>query len=1187
MAEDHGMDTMEQKTIPESPHPQGPAGASADRLLAREYGEELAGRLRDLRLAMIDYAADHSLPEILNFILDQVGALVASPLGFYHFIEADQRTISLQQWSTATAASFCRAEGRGFHYDLEHAGVWADCVRLGRTIVHNDYPSLPHRRGLPAGHAEVIRELVVPVIREGRVVAILGVGNKAADYDRRDADIVGYLAEVSWEIARRKQAEDLLSLQRDIESACAALSARLLTSLDLAEISLTVLETARILTKSRIGLIGSIDPDRGRLIGHVQEDGAQAAPVATTAGQFAGLWGLVLRERRPLMTNHAARDSRSAPFPGCSAGIESFLGVPVLTGGKVLGIIALANSGNSFLDGDLILAQRLADLYGLALQRHRLEAAMIEAEARRALELERLVAERTAELNAANASLVAEIEERKRVESALRMEKETARLYLDIARVGFVALDPGGRITMANDYLCRALGYPEEELIGLSWQDFLLPDDGQPGGMRRRSLAGGQFSYRESPLRTRSGETRLFAWNDVCLRSESGALLGLLCSGEDITEAVKADKQRRKSRRQQDFFAAVLHNTPLAMVYFVVDDDRIRILDWNNSAEKIFGWSKKEVLGRNFFEFLPYGEDIARVVETCRHLKENPGAHNMVNRCNSKFGELRMIDWFNHSFTEAGTGRLYVVSLGHDITARHAYEERLRKSEEHLRTIADFTFDWEEWRAPDGSYLYVSPSCERVTGYSRQEFLHNGMLTLEITHPEDRGIVVGHLRNLADQAPCMIDFRIVTRDGKVRWISHRCQPVYGVAGEWLGRRGSNRDITDRKDAEQRLLESRNMLQLVFDGIREPLLLMETGGTVLIMNSAACAYFRIEPGEARGRRCRDLTCHGERCRDCRILDAMLQGKSTGYERQGLFDPGRVEQVSVEMIRPAGEHPAMAIVRIRDITREKQIEKDLLQADKMIALGTLVSGVAHEINNPNNFISLNISLLQEVWASLDPVLERYHREYGDFLAGGLPYGEMKAEIPNLLAGIEAGARRIQKIVKQLRDYSLPGPGLLEENLQLNEIVRQALALIDKKIARATARFSVSYGSGLPPLSGSSQKLEQVVINLVLNACQSLPDRERAVRVGTACDREGGTVSLVVEDEGCGMAESVVAQIMNPFFTTKRDIGGTGLGLAVSSRIVAEHNGRIDVKSVPGAGSTFTVRLPISTSSEKNSR
>ncbi len=987
------------------------------RRLALEHGEELAGWLIDLRLAMIDYAAGHSLAELLTFVLDETGALVASPLGFYHFIEADQRTISLQQWSTSTVAMFCRAEGKGFHYDLQQAGVWADCVREKRVVVHNDYPSLPHRRGLPAGHAEVTRELVVPVIREGRIMAILGVGNKASDYSRKDIDIVSYLADVSWEIARRKQAEDLLNQQRDIESACAGLSARLLTSTYLAETSLTVLATARGLTRSRTGFIGSIEPGSGRLVVHgLGEGGQEGAVEPLDSAGFAGLWGLVLRERRPLMANHAASDSRSAPLPGSPARIEAFLGVPVLTGGEVVGIIALANPESSYLEGDLILAQRLADLYALALQRHRLEAAMIEAEARRTLELEHLV-------------------------------------------------------------------------------------------------------------------------------------------------------------------AAMLHNTPLAMVFFVVEDDRIRILDWNQSAEKIFGWSRAEVLGRNFLEFLPYGEDMPQVADICRNLKEHPGAHNLVNRCNSKSGALRMVHWFNHSFTEAGTGRLYAVSLGHDITAQHAYEERLRRSEEHLRTIADFTFDWEEWRAPDGSYLYVSPSCERVTGYTREEFLKNSALTLDIIHPDDRYLLAGHLHNLAERDPCLMDYRIVTRDGKIRWISHSCQPVYGEAGEWLGRRGSNRDITDRKDAEQRLLESRNMLQLVFDGIRDPLLLMEANGTILIMNSAACAYFRVVPGDACGRKCRDLACSGPPCRDCRIIDSVEQGESTVYERRGLFDPDRVERVYLERLRPTGAHPAMAIVRIRDITREKQIEKDLLQAEKMIALGTLVSGVAHEINNPNNFISLNINLLREVWASLNPVLEKYHREHGDFLAGGLPYSEMKTEIPNLLGGIEAGARRIQKIVHQLREYSLPGRGLLDENLHLNEIVRQALSLIDKEVSRATANFSVSYGSELPPLSGSGQKLEQVVINLVLNACQSLPDREKAVRVSTTCNRDDDTVSLIVEDEGCGIAESTLPQIMNPFFTTKRDIGGTGLGLSVSSRIVAEHHGRMDVKSEPGAGSTFTVTLPTS--------
>jgi diguanylate cyclase (GGDEF)-like protein/PAS domain S-box-containing protein len=150
--------------------------------------------------------------------LDEIGHATASPIGFYHFVEPDQKTLSLQAWSTRTEKEFCKAEGKGMRYSIDQAGVWVDCVRQRKPVIHNDYASLPHRKGLPDGHAEVIRELVVPVLRQERVVSILGVGNKPTDYDDKDVELVAYIADVVWEIVRRKRAEEkLLQLSRAVE----------------------------------------------------------------------------------------------------------------------------------------------------------------------------------------------------------------------------------------------------------------------------------------------------------------------------------------------------------------------------------------------------------------------------------------------------------------------------------------------------------------------------------------------------------------------------------------------------------------------------------------------------------------------------------------------------------------------------------------------------------------------------------------------------------------------------------------------------------------------------------------------------------------------------------------------------------------------------------------------------------
>ena len=196
--------------------------SKVDRAPSNVWKENLV----EIRLGLIVYAKDHSFDELLTRALDDIGNLMQSPIGFYHFVEADQKTITLQQWSTRTLNEFCQAAGKGSHYPIDVAGVWTDCVHQRATVIHNDYASLPHKQGMPPGHAIVVRELVTPVIRDGQVVAILGVGNKPVDYTADDAEIVAYIADVTWELVRSKQVEEALRDRQIMEESLRRSEAR-------------------------------------------------------------------------------------------------------------------------------------------------------------------------------------------------------------------------------------------------------------------------------------------------------------------------------------------------------------------------------------------------------------------------------------------------------------------------------------------------------------------------------------------------------------------------------------------------------------------------------------------------------------------------------------------------------------------------------------------------------------------------------------------------------------------------------------------------------------------------------------------------------------------------------------------------------------------------------------------------
>ncbi|NWH06664.1 GAF domain-containing protein [Desulfobacter latus] len=293
------------------------------------------------RHSLIRYASNHSLEELLQKVLDDLGQIVQSPIGFYHFVNPDQKTLELQQWSTRTLNEFCSISGKGMHYDINNAGVWVECVHERKPVVHNDYGSLPHKKGLPENHAKITRELVVPVIQDGLIVAILGVGNKSRAYDKKDIEIVSYFADMSWSIVQKKKLEEEMELQKHIDKALANLSASLLTQTNLADVSEEVLEAAKQLTKSRYGYVGTYEEENGFLTCHTMtKDIWEQCKVPDKSIVFekcTGLFGWVLDKKQPILLNDIKNDPRSIGTPAGHIEIKAFLGVPATRGSIILG----------------------------------------------------------------------------------------------------------------------------------------------------------------------------------------------------------------------------------------------------------------------------------------------------------------------------------------------------------------------------------------------------------------------------------------------------------------------------------------------------------------------------------------------------------------------------------------------------------------------------------------------------------------------------------------------------------------------------------------------------------------------------------------------------------------------------------------------------------------------------------
>jgi len=268
----------------------------------------------------------------------------------------------------------------------------------------------------------------------------------------------------------------------------------------------------------------------------------------------------------------------------------------------------------------------------------------------------------------------------------------------------------------------------------------------------------------------------------------------------------------------------------------------------------------------------------------------------------------------------------------------------------------------------------------------------------------------------------------------------------------------------------------------------------------------------------------------------------------------------------------------VVAYRVVSKQKYLQQQLMQADKMIALGTLVSGVAHEISNPNNYILLNSEILSRAWRDINPIIEQHNKKNKDFLLAGVPYSEAKKNIPQFISDIHQGAGRIENIVKNLKDYAHPIQQDQMEKIDVNAVIQSAINLIENQIRKLTNKFSVEYNHSLPPIRGNFQRLEQVIINLLLNSSQALSDKSKGISVSTGYQRNSEYIQIQVKDEGEGISSANLTQITNPFFTTRRDSGGLGLGLSICSTIIKDHGGELQFDSKPRKGTTATITLPI---------
>jgi PAS domain S-box-containing protein len=580
----------------------------------------------------------------------------------------------------------------------------------------------------------------------------------------------------------------------------------------------------------------------------------------------------------------------------------------------------------------------------------------------------------------------------------------------------------------------------------------------------------------------------------------------------------------------------------------------------------------------------------------------------------------RVKDLISH-FTDAdGNERFFSNSLtcliadGHiktiwgiaiDITQRVTAQRQLEQREQQL-SLSQARLAEAQALAHMGHWVYntdtdtlqVSDEFARIYGFDPLQGQPTWPGLIERIHPDDRSYVVKALSDPKMDA-VGAEHRIIWPNGEERHVQAIARKNI-VGGQVTATFGIIMDITDRRRAEEDRKRSQQALIESEARMAEAQAIAHLGHWILDQKtqilSCSDEFFRLfgHPPQSFQPTLQDFfqQVHPDDRERIHQIFSKLTQRALTHEYRIIRRDGELRYMrgTVTPFYTGGRDVQRVFGIAMDITEQKlaeltsaQQQKQLLRADKLASLGTMVAGVAHEINNPNHLIQMNAELLETFTHALLGLLDEYLDDERDGIEfNGMPINEIIATTPELLADIKASTRRIDRIVKDLKNFSRPRDNAEMLPLNLNQVIDKTRTLLSSTRDKRRIALEYELAPDLPTVLGDSQQLEQVLINLVTNALDAVNSESGRVLVRTAS--EENQVICEVVDNGSGISAENLRHIFDPFFTTKQESGGTGLGLPISFRLIREHGGQLEVISAPNAGTTMRISLPVQSSADK---
>ena len=934
--------------------------------LTREVAERRrAAAVLQARLRLSDYAPGHSLEELLRLTLDEAELLTGSVIGFAHFVEADQISLSLQTWSTNTLQKMCTAEGARRHYPADEAGVWADALRERRPVIHNDYASLTHRKGLPPGHSPVVRLVVVPVLRNQQVVALVGVGNKALEYVRADVDTVSELANLAWDVVLTKRAD-----QATRES-----EARFGVMADAAPVLIWEAGTDKLchyFNKVWLDFTGRTlehEPGNRWAEGVHPDDRAGCLEIYTTSFDARREFKMEYRLRRHdgeyrwLLDHGVPRfqsDGTFAGYIGSCVDITDRKGAEEtlrLSEHRHRTILRTTQDGfwrvdlqGRMLEVNPAYCQMSGYSEAELLSMHASVVEAIDTATDMVARIQRILQHGSARFESRHRRkdgtefpveisaqyqpgeggqiivFACDITLRKQAEEQLReRERQLSTLMGNLPGMAYRCQNDHDWTMSFVSQGCEELtGYPPADLLGnqrVTYASLIVAEDQEPVWNEVQKAVAEkrpfQLSYR---IRSAAGAVKWVWEQGVGVFAADGTLETLEGFIADVNERKKAEEAMRE---EQVFSKAVVDSIPGTFYAFGEDGRYVR---WNAyQRDKIVGQPDELVSRTNAIETI-HPDDRAQIAARIGNVFSNGQTETVEGRVLLRGGpDFR---WFLMTGNLMVLhGKRFLVGIGLDVTDRKQTESELQLSQSRLAAAMEQAqlAHWERDDATntftfnDRFYALYGTTGEREGGYQMPAEVY----AREFLPAEEQHVVaddVARLR-LEGMDGFQTEHRIRRRDGELRHILVRTTAIRDAAGRAVGTRGTNQDITERKLAE----DAASLLAAIVEFSEDAIYSRNLDGNITTWNLGAERLFGYTAAEMVGASILRLIPEDRLAEEHQILAEIKQGRPLQhFETIRRTKDGRRMDVSVTAspIKDASGNIIGVSKVARDITRQKQ-------------------------------------------------------------------------------------------------------------------------------------------------------------------------------------------------------------------------------------------------------------------------